>query len=137
DLLVLPPGTLVALLMEFSVMQPAHGNREPVADFSAHRPLLCKLDMVGIRRGSAADKAGLRGHKLQVVTVALRRWLADDDDRVFTSIDMQRVIVTAIRLPRFLCQRLKFGELAQLGREGALDRLGIRCRELVFNRERP
>src|SRR5204862_472110 len=100
DLLVLPPGTLVALLMEFSVMQPAHGNREPVADFSAHRPLLCKLDMVGIRWGSAADKAGLRGHKLQVVTVALRRWLADDDDRVFTSIDMQRVIVTAIRLPR-------------------------------------
>src|ERR1700722_18667619 len=80
DPLALPPGGLVTLPVEFTMVQPADGYREPVADFPPHRPRLSKLDVVGIRGGSAADETGLRGHKLQVFAVALTHWFADDGD---------------------------------------------------------
>ena len=88
DPLALPPGALVASPVEFTMVQPADGNGEPVADFPPHRPLLGKLDVVGIRRGSAADETGLRGHKLQVFAVALSHRFADDGDRLFAGIDL-------------------------------------------------
>src|ERR1700722_19907580 len=80
DRLALPPGALATLAVELAVVQPADGYREPVADFPPHRPRLCKLDMVGIRGGSAADETGLRGYKLQVFAVALPHWFADHCD---------------------------------------------------------
>ena len=80
DPLVLPPGALVAPPVEFTVVQPADGNGEAVADFPSHRPLLCKFDVVGIRRGSAADETGLRGDKLQVFAVTLPHRFTDDGD---------------------------------------------------------
>jgi hypothetical protein len=64
DPLALPPGTLIAASMELTVVQPADRDGEPVADPSSHRPLLGKLDVVGIGGGAAADEARLRGHKL-------------------------------------------------------------------------
>ena len=48
DRMALPPGALVTTPVEFAVVQSANGHREPVTDFPAHRPLLGKLDVVGI-----------------------------------------------------------------------------------------
>ena len=48
DPLVLPPGALVAAPVQLAMMQPADRNGEPVADLASHRPLLGKLDVVGI-----------------------------------------------------------------------------------------
>ena len=78
DPLALPPYALVAAPVKFPMVQPANRNGEPVADFPPHRPLLCKLDVVGIRRGSAADETGLRGHKLKMFAIALTHRLADE-----------------------------------------------------------
>ena len=76
----------IASPVQFTMVQPADGNREPVADFPPHRSLLCKLDVVGIGWGSAADKTGLSSHKLQVFAVALRHWFADDGDCLFARV---------------------------------------------------
>jgi hypothetical protein len=46
DSLLRPPGAFVASPM----VQPANRNGELVADLAPHRPLLGKLDVVGIRR---------------------------------------------------------------------------------------
>ena len=70
------------------MVQPADGNREPVADFPPHRSLLCKLDVVGIGWGSAADKTGLSGHKLQVFAVALTHRFADDCDHLLAVVEL-------------------------------------------------
>jgi len=96
------------------------------ANLPAHRPLLRKLDVVGIGWGSAADKTGLSGHKLQVFAVALTHWFANDGDGLLTAIDWQRLDATAIRLRMFRGNRLKFPELAQFGSKGSFERLGIR-----------
>jgi len=70
------------------MMQAADGDAESVADLPAHRDLLRKLEVVGIRRGSTANEAGLRGHKLQVFAVALAHGLGDDRDRRLGRIDL-------------------------------------------------
>src|SRR5579864_2475733 len=62
DRLALPPRALVAAPMQLAVMKPAEGNREAVADFPPHRALFCKLEVVGIRRGSTTSQTGLGGH---------------------------------------------------------------------------
>jgi hypothetical protein len=72
DLLLFPPRTLIAASMELTVVQTADRDGEPVADFSSHRPLLGKLNLVGIRR-APADEARLDGHKFQVFAVARAR----------------------------------------------------------------
>jgi hypothetical protein len=118
----MPPGALIAPPVEFTMVQPADGNCEPVADFPPHRPRLCKLDVVGIGWGSAADKTGLSGHKLQVFAVALTHGFANDGDGLLTTL----LIATAVRLLMFWCDLLKFPELAQFGSEGFFERLGIR-----------
>ena len=80
DRLALPPGPLVTPPVQFPMVQPADWNSKAVADFSSHRPLLGKLDVMRIRWGSATHETGLRGHKLQVFAVALTDRLADDGD---------------------------------------------------------
>ena len=77
NLLVFPPGMLIALPVEFTVVQSTDWDGEPVADFPSHRALLSELDVVRIRWGSAADETGLRGHELQMLAVALADGLAD------------------------------------------------------------
>src|SRR5215212_8645044 len=80
DPLVLPPGALISTPVELTMVQSANGHREPVADLARHGPLLRKLDVVGIRRGPSTDQTRLRGHKLQVVAVALAHRFADGND---------------------------------------------------------
>ena len=87
DTSALPPGALVAAPVQFTVVQLAEGDGEAVADLPPHRALLGKLDVVGIRRGSAADETGLRGYKLQMFAVALTYWLADNADRLLAQAD--------------------------------------------------
>ena len=48
DPLVLPPGALIAAPVQLTMVQPANGHGELVADLASHRPLLRKLDVVGI-----------------------------------------------------------------------------------------
>ena len=71
------------------MVQPADGNGELVADFPPHRPLLGKLDVVGIRRGPPADETRLRGHKPQMVAIAFAHRFADDGDGLFARIGLQ------------------------------------------------
>src|SRR4029077_17198116 len=82
DSLPSPPGTLIAAPMQLSVVEPADGNGEPVADFPPHRPLLSELDVMGIGRRAPADEALLGGHKSEVIAIALTYGFADDVDRL-------------------------------------------------------
>jgi hypothetical protein len=68
--LVPPPDAFVAATVRVAMVQSANGNGELVADLAPHRPLLCELDVVGIRGRSTADETRLSGHKSQMVAVA-------------------------------------------------------------------
>jgi hypothetical protein len=83
DSMGLPPGALIAAAVEFTMVQPTEGNGEAVANFPTHRPLLRKLDMMGIRRGSTAEETRLRSHKFQVLAITFSHRFADDGDRLF------------------------------------------------------
>ena len=71
------------------MVQPTEGNGEAVADFPPHRPLLCKLDVMGIRRGPTAEETRLRSHKFQVLAIAFSHRFADDGDRLFAWTGLQ------------------------------------------------
>src|SRR5439155_27249800 len=71
DRVDVPPRAFVATAMQLPVVQPAKRDGEAVADLAPHRPLLGKLDVVGIGGGAAADEAGLRSHEAQMVAIAL------------------------------------------------------------------
>ena len=62
------------------MVQPTNRDGKSVADFPAQRPLLGKLDVVGIGRGAPADEARLGGHKPQMVAIAFADRLADGED---------------------------------------------------------
>ena len=96
DPLSLPPGALVAAPVEFTMVQPADGNGELVADFPPHRPLLGKLEVVGIRRRTAADQARLSSHKPQMVAVAFALRFADDGDFPRTRLALPRPAAVSV-----------------------------------------
>ena len=81
-----PPGPLIAASVEFTMVQPADRDREPIADFPPHRPLLGKLDVVGIRRGAAANKARLprtaRANRVALTEIE-KLWAASRCDALF------------------------------------------------------
>src|SRR6516225_8923132 len=80
DPLALPPGALVAAPVQLPMVQPADRDGEAVAHFSPHRPLLRELDVMGIRRGAAADQARLSGDKFQMLAIAVAYRFADHRD---------------------------------------------------------
>jgi hypothetical protein len=82
DAFGLPPSTLMAMPVEFTVVQPADRDGEAVADFAAHHSLLGELDVVGIGGDAAADKARLGSDKPQMVAIALTHRFADDSNFV-------------------------------------------------------
>jgi len=126
DSLFLPPGALVAPPVKFAMVQPADRNGEAVADLPPHRALLGKLDVVGIRRGAAADEARLSGYEPQMLAIAFAHGLADDRDRLLGRIDLLWLVALPIGILMFGCGQPKFLELVQPGGEGILDRLGVR-----------
>ena len=105
DPLTLPPGTLIAAPVELTVVQPADRDGEAVADSSSHRPLLGKLDVVGIRRGAAADEARLGGHEFQVFAVALAHRFANDGDLIRTGLVVLQLAAMSVGCPAIRFQR--------------------------------
>src|SRR6516165_11055079 len=71
DPLALPPGALIAAPVQLAMVQPADRDGEFVADLAPDARRLGKLEVMGIRRGSAADQARLSGHEPQMVAIAL------------------------------------------------------------------
>ena len=59
DLQVLPPGDLIAGLMQLPMMTAAERHGELVADFETDGPRLRKPQVMRIGRLPAADEAGL------------------------------------------------------------------------------
>ena len=90
DSLFLPPGALIPAPMKLAMVQPADRDGEAVADPPAHRPVLGKLDVVGIRGGATADEAWLSGHKPQMVAIALAYGFAKDSDLLRTGLALPR-----------------------------------------------
>ena len=79
----LPPFAFVAAAMQLPMVQPAKWDGEAVVDLAPHRPLLGKLDMVGIAGAAATDEAGLTGHEPEMVAIALAHGFANDVDYRF------------------------------------------------------
>src|ERR1700688_3042004 len=75
DLHPLPPCGLVALPVQFAVMDPAQRDGELIADLAAECPRLGKTQMVRIGRRASANQAGLGGHELAGVLFATPKWL--------------------------------------------------------------
>jgi hypothetical protein len=138
DAMAPPPGTFIAAPVKLAMVQPADRDGEPVADFSAHRPLLGKLDVVRIRGGAAADEAGLSGYKPKMVAVALTYRLANDSD--FLRIGLAR-LRSPIVPDRFttLCSSLWrwLTKLREPPCKCSLDSLSIFGGELIFEWEGP
>jgi hypothetical protein len=59
DIDPVPPHFLIAMLVQFPMMQPAERDGEFVADLAPQRARLCKAQMVSICGGTAAHQAGL------------------------------------------------------------------------------
>src|ERR1700722_16613632 len=55
--------------MQLARMEPAHWNGELIAGLAPQGTWLGKAQMVGVRRRSAADQAGLRGHESAMLLV--------------------------------------------------------------------
>ena len=127
DPLAVPPGVLGAAPVQLPMMQPADRNGEAVAHFPPHRPLLCELDVMGIRRGAAADQAGLGGDKFQMLAIAVAYRFADNRNWLGAGLSPLRRAVMVTRLLALGKQgRSRVAELAQPGFKGGFDRLGIR-----------
>ena len=138
DALPPPPGPFIAASVELAMVQPAEGDGKAVADSPAQRPLLGKLDVVGIGGAAPADQARLRGHQPQMVAIALTHRLANDGNFIRASFAPPRLAAMAVRLVLRGLRRLPC--LAGLGKPegaGAFNRLGISRRELVLEGKGP
>src|SRR5215471_12251083 len=82
DSLALPPSALVAPPMELTMVQPTDGHGELVAGLAAQGLLLSEFDMMGIRRGPAADETGLSGYEPQMIAIALAHGFGDHSDLI-------------------------------------------------------
>ena len=120
------------------MVQPANRDGEFVADLAPHRPLLGKLDVVGIGRGAPADETRLGGHKPQMVAIALAHRFADDGNFVRARFAPPRLATVAVRLMVLGCRyRRSLAELRKPRSECGFDHLRICCCELVLERKRP
>ena len=77
DLSLVPPGDLVAGLMQLAMMATAEGNGELIADLETKGARLGEAEVMRVARLPAADQTGLRGDKPKVRLVAQPLWLGD------------------------------------------------------------
>ena len=77
DLELPPPGPFIAAVVQLTMVCTAERDGVLVADLAAERSRLGEAEVVRIARRAAADEAGLGGHEVQVVLVALADRLAD------------------------------------------------------------
>jgi len=66
DVEALPPGQLIARLMQLAMMTAAERYGELIADFETERSGLGKAQVMRIGRLPAAHETGLRGHESQM-----------------------------------------------------------------------
>ena len=90
DLLILPPVALVAVIMEFTMMDITERNGELIAHLASQGMGLGEGEMMGLRGSAPADDAGLACHILQMSRLAQPLWFRES----------QRTLVDAGRLPR-------------------------------------
>ena len=79
DIEPLPPGDLIAGLMQLPVMAAAERNGELVADFEADGSGLGKAQMMRVGWLPAADEAGLGGNEPEMRLVAQTLGLGDGE----------------------------------------------------------
>jgi hypothetical protein len=65
-----PPGWLIARAVDRVVMPHAKGHRVFIRDLHGHGARLGEADVMGLRRTSPANEAGMAGHKREVVSIA-------------------------------------------------------------------
>src|SRR5262249_9563994 len=136
DRVDLPPRAFVATAMQLPVVQPAKRDGKAVADLAPHRPLLGKLDVVGIAGAAAAEEAGLIGHEAQMVAVALAHWLTSDGNfrgAWFGAPSLLRVCILGLAT-------VFHGALANLAeprRKASFECMAIAGRKLVLQRQHP
>src|SRR6516162_5404497 len=70
DIELLPPGGLIAGLMQLTMMTSAERNGELIAHLQPDGSGLGEAQVMRVRRLPATDEAGLRGDKLQMRLVA-------------------------------------------------------------------
>src|SRR3974390_2067840 len=70
DIELLPPGGLIAGLMQLAVMTSAERNGEFIAHLQPDGSGLGEAQVMRVRRLPATDEAGLRSDKLQMRLVA-------------------------------------------------------------------
>jgi hypothetical protein len=66
DVEPLPPGGLVAGLMQLEAIAPAEGNGELITHLETDGSGLGKAYVMRVRRSAATDKTRLCGHELQM-----------------------------------------------------------------------
>src|SRR6266446_9951597 len=96
--------------MEFTMMSPAKGHGELIADFARERPALRELKMMRVRRAAAAGQAGLGAHELQMVSIPQPNWFGQRGDLLTDSlvscVDDGRTLVCGAMLPRAISVEL-------------------------------
>jgi hypothetical protein len=75
-----PPPFLIANLMKLSMMAPAERHGELIADFHADGARLSKPKVMWVSGLPAADQAGLRGDKPEMLLVAQPLGFANGED---------------------------------------------------------
>ena len=65
----LPPCSFIAASVDLAVVATAQWNSEFIADLAIERPALRKSEVMGIRRASAANQAGMLSDKFDVIPV--------------------------------------------------------------------
>src|SRR5262245_55257035 len=68
--MLLPPGLLIALVVQGAVVQAAERDGEGIAGLEAKAARLQELEVMGVRRQAPADEAGLLANPAQMRLIA-------------------------------------------------------------------
>src|SRR5689334_11609236 len=80
DARLLPPGDLVARLMQIAVVCAAERHGELIAHLHAQRSRLSKAQVMRVCRLPATDEARLSGDEFEMLLVADALWLGEVQD---------------------------------------------------------
>ena len=80
DFVFVPPFGFVSAPVQGAMMKPAERDRELVADAAAKGGRLREPDVMGVRRASLTDEAGLRSNKFKVRAVAVAARLIEREN---------------------------------------------------------
>ncbi len=84
----------------------AEWHGELIADFAPQRPALRELEMMRVRRTTAAGEAGLGAHELQMVSIPWPHWFGQWGDLVGSCVNKQCILVRRAGLRRAIAVEL-------------------------------